>query len=534
MTDSAEKLVAADPHELIDHGHASSAAIDDLGDRAKRGSAIVFGAMMLQRGIGLICLAILARKLNPEDFGLVGMVAVLSAILTIFADLGLPEAVVQKANLTRRELSAAFWLNVLASCAIGGIMVAMAHPLAWFYGDGRLVKLTMVFAIYFPLLGLGAQHYALLVRRMQYKRLALSETIGFGLGGLSGIWFAAHGFGAYALILQQIVNITIITSMNWCFAHWLPGLPSRQHSLRGMVHVGGNLTASKLVEYVIKNLDNFLLGRFAGAAALGLYTRAYTLMSYPILLVSAPMARVTMPVLAKLQHDLPRLRQGYVRVLQMIAFISFPMMLGLIVTSEQVIRVIYGGKWTSVVPIFQILCIAGLYQGIYGAVSQLFVATGRTDRMLRCNVALCIAMAAAFAIGVQWGPIGMAAAYAGTLTVLILPYLAYVYRTVDLKLTTVLAALRAPFLAALTMAAVVWVFEPPTGPGWHPLIRLAVSGTIGVVVYFALMIFFARRFMSEVVIATLTGMVPRLRRFIATPAPTEPAVEVGALTAEAA
>ena len=147
------------PHDLIDDGHVDGGT-DDLGDRAKRGSAVVFGAMLLQRGIGLICLAFLARKLNPEDFGLVGMVAVLSSILTIFADLGLPEAVVQKADLTRRELSAAFWLNVLASCVIGGIMVAMAHPLAWFYNDARLANLTMVFAIYFPLLGLGAQHYA--------------------------------------------------------------------------------------------------------------------------------------------------------------------------------------------------------------------------------------------------------------------------------------------------------------------------------------------------------------------------------------
>jgi PST family polysaccharide transporter len=520
-------------HDLIDHDHVEGGT-DDLGDRAKRGSAIVFGAMLLQRGIGLICLALLARKLNPEDFGLVGMVAVLSSILTIFADLGLPEAVVQKADLTRRELSAAFWLNVLASCVIGGIMVAMAHPLAWFYNDARLVKLTLLFAIYFPLLGLGAQHYALLVRRMQYKRLALSETIGFGVGGVSGIWFAAHGYGASALILQQIVNITIITSMNWCFAHWLPGLPSRQHSLRGMVHVGGNLTASKLVEYVIRNLDNFLLGRFCGAAPLGLYTRAYTLMTYPILLVSSPIARVTMPVLAKLQHDLPRLRQGYVRVLQMIAFISFPLMLGLIVTGEQVIRVIYGGKWTSVVPIFQILCLAGLYQGIYGAVSQLLVATGRTDRMLRCNFVLCAAVTIAFGIGVNWGPRGMATAYTATMTILILPYLAYAYQTVDLKLRKVLAALRAPFLAAMTMAGIVWLLEPPTGPGWHPLIRMIVSGAIGAAAYLGLMAFFARRFMSEVVVATLTGMVPPLRRFFHEQPGAPTTIKVGSLAAEAA
>jgi PST family polysaccharide transporter len=495
--------------DLLDHGPS-----DDLAGRAKRGGAVVLVGMLAQRGIGLVCLALIARKLDARDFGLAGMAAVLSSLLTIFADLGLPDAVVQRASITRKELSAAFWLNVFASLVIAGVMAAMAPLMARFYSEPQLETVTYVFALYFPLLGLGAQHYALLVRRMEYKRLAIAETVGFAVGGTSGIVMATHGFGPYALIGQYLVNQLVVVVMNWCFAGWLPGLPGNFRLLRGMVHVGGNLTASKLVEYVIKHTDNFLVGRFCGAASLGLYTRAYTLMQYPVLLVAGPMGRVTLPVLAKLQDDLPRLRQAYVRVLQVIAFISFPMMAGLMVTADQVIRVIYGGKWTAVVPIFRVLCIAGLYQGIYSATGQLFIATGRTNRMLRAAAVLCAVLCVAFLIGVQYGPLGTAIAYATTLTLLILPYLAYTYATIGLPLKTVLMALRAPLLASLGMAAVVWILRPPTGPYWHPLLRLAVSGAVGVTVYTALLVVFARQFLNDVVLSTLSGMFPFVKRFL--------------------
>jgi PST family polysaccharide transporter len=365
---------------------------------------------------------------------------------------------------------------------------------------------------------------------MQYKRLAIAETVGFAIGGAAGIVMAFRHFGPYALIGQYLVNQLVVTTINWCSAGWLPGLPGNFGLLRGMVHVGGNLTASKFVDYVIKNLDNFLVGRFCGAAPLGLYTRAYTLMQYPILLVSAPMSRVTLPVLAKLQHDLPRMRQAYVRVLQVIAFISFPLMCGLMVTADQVIRVIYGGKWTFVVPIFRVLCVAGLYQGIYNATGQLFVATGRTNRMLRCLSVLCAALAIAFYIGVHWGPLGTAIAYASTLSLLILPYLAYTYATIDLKLSEVLSALKAPFFAAIAMAIIVYLLRPPVGPWWHPLLRLGISVAVGATAYFGLMVLFARQFLHDVVISTITGMFPPLKRFL----PAEPEPRIILPTAEAA
>jgi PST family polysaccharide transporter len=504
-------------------GHLDSGAVDNLGDHAKRGGAIILISMLIQRGLGLICLAIMARQLEPRDFGLAGMAAILSSLLTIFADLGLPDAMVQRASITRRELSAAFWLNVFASIVIGGVMASLAPAMARFYGEPQLRDVTYVFAAYFPLVGLGAQHYALLVRRMQYKRLAIAETMGFAIGGASGVIMAMNHFGPYALIGQYMVNQVVVLIMNAWSARWMPGLPGNFGLLRGVVHVGGNLTASKFVDYVIKNLDNFLLGRFCGAAQLGLYTRAYTLMQYPILLISSPMGRVTLPVLARLQHDLPRLRAAYVRVLQVIAFISFPLMACLMVTADQVIRVIYGGKWTAVVPVFRILCVAGIYQGIYSASSQLFIATGRTNRMLRCSTALCVALGGAFYVGVHWGPLGTAAAYAITLTLLILPYLAYAYATIGLRLATVLSALKTPFLASIAMATLVYALRPPVGPYWHPLLRLAISGVIGMAAYVGLMVLFARPFLHDVVISTITGMVPATKRFL--PHWGEPVVE---------
>jgi PST family polysaccharide transporter len=246
-----------------------------------------------------------------------------------------------------------------------------------------------------------------------------------------------------------------------------------------MLRFGGYLTAFNVLNYFARNLDKVLLGRFWGAAPLGLYTRAYTLMTLPIGLVSGPMGTVMIPALAKLQRDEARLRQAYLRGLQLIGLASFPVMALLLVTAEEVIAVVYGPRWSAAAPLFRVLCIAGFWQGLYSAAGQVFVASGRTDRMWRAGMAASAMLTAAFAIGLSWGPQGVAWAYALGLCAILLPYLRYTYATVGLGLGQTARQLWGPLLSSLAIVPAVAIAKSLLPGDLSAVSRLGVSLLVG-------------------------------------------------------
>jgi len=419
----------------------------ELRTRTIRGGAIVFGAMFVNKAVSLAILAVLARLLTPRDYGLFGMIMGLTAFLVIFSDMGLTLATVQKASLTRGQLSNMFWLNLALGLVLGAITAAVAVPVGMFYRESSLAPVVALFGLNFPLVALGAQHGALLQRRMLFGRLAIAETIGLVLGGVAGIAAALKGFGVYALVWQQLTMSVARTVSHWVLSGWLPGLPRTGAGIRGMLRFGGYLTAFNIVNYFCRNLDKVLLGRFVGAVSVGLYTRAYALILYPVSLVSGPMSRVCTPALSRLQEDPERMKGACLEILQLIAFISFPLMGILIVAGDDVVGLIYGAKWAEAVPLFRILCIAGIWQAIYNATGQVFVSSGRTDRQFRAGLGMSCVLVIAFVAGLPGGAWGVALAYSIAFSLAVFPYLAYTYATIGLSLVEVLRKL------GLTLAA---------------------------------------------------------------------------------
>jgi O-antigen/teichoic acid export membrane protein len=297
-------------------------------------------------------------------------------------------------------------------------------------------------------------------------------------------------------------------------AGWMPGLPKRGTGARGMLALGGYLTAYNFVNHFTRNLDKILLGKFWGAGPVGLYSRGYALMTYPITLISAPIGRVAIPALAKLQGDLPRMRLAYLRVLRIIGFICFPMMILVLMESDDIISVVYGAKWKEAVPIFRILCIAGIWQGIYNAAGQVYIASGRTDRMFKAGLVISILTAIAFVAGLKWGAVGVAGAYAAVFTVTILPYLAFTYDTVGLKLPAVLRELKFPSIAAVGMVPFLWAARAIAGDfvsSWARLLLLLAAASL---LYILFMFFGCRPFLCELLHDTFGERYDRFMRFI--------------------
>lgn len=428
---------------------------EQLGRRVLRGGAVVFGAMLLQKLLGLLLLAIMARLLTPRDYGLMGMVLAVTAFLQIFSDAGLPLATIQKADLTHPQLSAMFWLNLGLGLLLGLGIFVLAPAVAWFFHEPQLRPVAGWLALSFPLTALGAQHGALLQRKMAFTRLMLTEMAGLLAGGAAGLLLAWQGYGIYALVAQVLATAAGTTLAAWLWAGWVPGARLRGTGLRETIRFSGYLTGYCLVNYFARNLDKVLLGRFSAAEQVGLYNRAYSLMFLPVSLVAVPAGRIMLPALSAVQHDRPRLRRLYLRYLQVIGFVTFPLMTLLALKAGWFIRLIYGPGWEGAVPLFQILCLSGLGQGIYSAAGYLFVAVGRTDRQFRAGLVVSLILAGSYLAGIPWGAQGVALAYTAGFLACLPVYLYYAYATVGLPLRSALKKLILPLFISILLALVL-------------------------------------------------------------------------------
>lgn len=473
----------------------SDDSTEGLKGRTIRGGAIVFGNMLLQKALLLVVYAVLARLLTPRDYGLLGMVFIINVFLNIFSTAGLSQATVQKPDLNHRQISTIFWLNLALGCFFGVVMASIAPVVSWFYKESVLINVTLLMAIAFPLGAVGTQHGALLQRRMDFGKVAVSGTVAMVVGGAVAIFMAWQGFGVYALVGQTLAQAIATSAGNWLFARWMPGLPVKGSGVRGMLRFGGYLTGFYLVNYFAQNLDKILLGRFVGAAPLGLYTRAHAIMMYPVGLVSQPASYVMVPALAKLQQEKERLREACLKFLSLTGFVVLPLMAWLIICHKEIIAVLYGNKWMAAAPIFAIICIGGICRAFSFIINQIYVAVGRTDRQFRIGLFTSAALCVAFAAGIGWGLNGIAIAFSVGNSAVIVPYLFYACATVGLKVSKVLSIIFPAFIATLIMLAAQSMINTHIfSVTWKPAVIIAVSFPSAMLIYVTVSLLINRRF----------------------------------------
>jgi PST family polysaccharide transporter len=397
--------------------------VNDLGRRTARGGAITIFSQGTKFFLSMVVTVILARLLSPEDYGLVGMVAVVTGFISIFKDLGLSAATIQKAEINNEQISTLFWINLLLSVGIMLLTAAIAPAIAWFYGEPKLTTIAVAYAAGFLFGGLAVQHEALLRRRMRFLALATAEIVALVVSSVVAITMAWYGARYWALVSSQLCLGLIYGLAVWIACRWRPGLPVRNSGVREMLAFGGNLTGFGVVNYFARNVDNLLIGRYWGPEQLGLYARAYQLLLFPIDQMITPITAVAVPALSRLKDSPERYRQAYLRLLEKVALLTMPVMAFVIVTSDWLVNIVLGSKWTGVSPIFSLLGIAGLVQPLASTAGWLFVTQGRTQHMFKWGMIGSTITVAGIIAGLKWGAVGVAASYSLTSIIIVIPLL---------------------------------------------------------------------------------------------------------------
>lgn len=396
----------------------------DLKGKTVRGGLWTLGSQGLIVAIQFTAIPILTRLLDPTDFGLVAMVTVFTGLSTMFVDAGLSMSTIQRKEITHQQISNLFWLAAGLGLAISLIIVAAAPAIAWFYSEPRLMPISLALATTPLFAGLTIQHQALLRRAMKLQQLGLIQVIGTLLSYLIAISIAWIYHSYWALVVLTI-SITVMRTLGtWIACRWWPGLPRRGAGVRSMVGFGANLTGFSFVNYFARSGDNMLIGWWWGAEPLGFYERAYKLMMAPLQQINSPLSGVMIPALSRLVGQPEKYREAYFQATAILQIVSCPIMAFVAVMAPQIVDVVFGPGFEEAGPILRWLAIAGIVQPLSITLGWLYISQGRGRELMRWGTIGCSLIVISFAIGLPWGPLGVAQSYSAMIYVVIVP-LAY-------------------------------------------------------------------------------------------------------------
>ena len=349
--------------------------------KAKTVSGMIWSA--LQRfgtmGISFVSNIVLARLLTPDDYGCIGMLAIFITISNTFVDGGFGSALIQKKEPTQVDYSTIFWWNLFLSIILYGVLLISAPAVSRFYNIPLLESVLQVQGVVLIINALNIVQTNQLRKSINFKRLATIHIVSHIIAATLAIVLAYMGWGVWALVAQQIVASSITSVMLWVINRWMPSLCFSVESFKQLFSFGGFILASNLINTFCNNVQGLLIGKFFSPAMLGYYTQAYKLENIASHSISGVVDQVSYPVLSKVQSDKIAMKNAIYRLISSIAYITFPLMLILIIVAKPLITLLYGIQWLPSIPYFQIICIGGIAVCLQGVTYQAIASIGKSN-----------------------------------------------------------------------------------------------------------------------------------------------------------
>ncbi len=459
----------------------------DFRDRALRGLTWSFASQLGRHIIKFAGTIVLAHLLAPRDFGLIAMTWVAMGLTSILAEMGLGSALVQARDVDDDQLSSVLWLNLACGGTAALLMLASAPWITRLYREPALAPIVGVLSATLLINSACVVPIALLTRNLDFKALAKIEVLSAAVSGPAAVALAALGCGIWSLVGQSLIAAIVTAAASWYFSSWRPRMVFHGNSVRRLMSFGVNLTAEVGLNFLTRNLDNFLIGMALGPTAVGVYSRAYLVMLFPLIAVARVPNRVLFPALSRIQDDPRRVKTVFLKVSRAVALITFPMMMGLFVVVPEFVIVAFGRQWTGMIPLVRILAGVGMLQSITTSVGNLYLSQGRTDLQLKVGLGLKMLILIGIVIGLRWGTAGVAAGYALSWTITAVPTFWFAAGLVGLTMTEFIGGLRNIFLSSSAMALLVWLIRTAARPGLGDAELLALEVAAGAILYPAIL-----------------------------------------------
>jgi PST family polysaccharide transporter len=441
------------------------------------------------QAVNFVVIIILARLLFPEDFGIIAISNVIVGTITLFQDLGMGSAIIQKKRIDEDYLGTSFLVSFVAGVALALVIVALSPFIASYY-DNRILKyVIMVSSIGFVLGPLTSIHNSILTKNLEFKKLGTLNVVNQVLSGGTSILLALTGFGLWSLVLGKLASQVGMIPVYWKTAKWTPKFRFRKSCFQELFAFSANLLGFNILNYFARNSDNLIVGKYLGTITLGYYSIAYNLMLKPLQLISWSVGRVMFPSFSSIQDEKVRVRDVYTKVVRSISLVTFPMMAGLMIVAREFILIFYGAKWEPAVLPLQLLCFVGAFQSIGTTSGWIILSQGKSDLLLKLGIFKVAVSLFAFFVGVQWGLLGLIIGY--MLATIAASFCGHHYanRLVDLKMRTFFRSLFPAIICSTVMATLLlgikYIVLGTTSP--NKLVVLLLLIPTGMIVYIAVL-----------------------------------------------
>jgi O-antigen/teichoic acid export membrane protein len=398
---------------------------------------------------------ILARLLQPNDFGLVTMVATFYLLVSNFGANGFSEYIIQKQTINRFELNNIFWLHGILSFLLMIIFMSMAPILSNFYNEALITPIAVVMAFGIIVQMLSTVHLAILQRNMEFKKVAVNGVLAGVTGVVLAIVMAMSGAGYWAVVARQLSIPVVMTIGAWVVCPWRPGAPGQMKEAMGSFRYASHVYGNFCLNYFARNLDKILLGKYHGSQMLGIYDRAYYLSSMPAEQLVSPLHSVALSTLSRLREDSESFCIYFKKAISTLAFLGLLAGLILTIAGKDLIYVLLGQGWEKSGAVVEAFGPGIGAMFIYATHSWIHLALGKPERWLRWSIVSFVLTGSLFFISAPFGPVAVASAFSLSFYVLLFPALWYAGRPIGLKVIPICKAIM-PFFGSAVVTWIIW------------------------------------------------------------------------------
>ena len=360
------------------------------------------------QGVSLVVSIILARLLSPDVYGMIALVSVFTSILQVFIDGGMGSALIQKKDADDLDFSTIFYFNMAACILLYLGLFAAAPLIADFYKNPELTAVMRVLRLTLIVSGVKNVQQAYVSRNMIFKRFFFA-TLGGTIGAaIIGIGMAYAGFGVWALVMQQLFNVTMDTAILWLTVKWRPKKTFSTERLKGLFNYGWKLLASGLLEALYGNLRQLIIGKLYSPDDLAFYNRGDKFPNMIANNINTSIDSVLLPAMSNEQDDRERVRAMTRRSIKTSVYVMAPLMMGMCFTAEPLIRFLLTEKWLPCVPFLRICCVSYMFHPIHTANLNAIKALGRSDIFLKLEIVKKAVGILALLISMWFGVLAMA------------------------------------------------------------------------------------------------------------------------------
>lgn len=444
---------------------------------------------VFQAIVQFVQVAVLARMLDPVVFGIIAISNLIIAFFGVFANLGFTNSIIHKQESDRHILSTVYFINILLGFVLFALVQVASPYIVSFYNEPRLVKVIGHSSIVFLFVYFGSVHTVLLKKELKFKYIALIDIIGNLCGSIVTVFLAFRGFEELSLVYGGLVMHGLRTILEVYFGHhlfkpiWYFKIGDvKDHIKFGLYNMGENF-----VNYFQSNWDNMIIGKVVGPKYLGIYSLAMQLAVYPLIKLNPLILQVVYPVIAKVKDDAMLFKRTYLKVVDILTYVNFPLLAGLYVTVESVVPLFYGPGWEETFPLVEIFVFVSAISCMTHPLFTLAYSKGKPKYMFYLNlINFAIKVPMVYLFGRTWGIIGVA--YALLISGSIHLVLNFILTEVLIGdyLRALMRNLMKPLIFCAIMIAVVQGYKHWVGyEGWgHAITEICLGGLVYLVLTF--------------------------------------------------